>query len=249
MLFLFDWTFLLLIPALILAVWAQMRVRSAYQKYSRVRASCGMTGAELALDMIRRDDLLSGVAVGGPARAGESASALRAVNVQMVPGTLTDNYDPSRKVLNLSEGVYSSDSIAALGVAAHETGHAVQDAGKFPALVLRSTLGPAAQIGTTAAFPLFLLGFFFAASGLRVLMDLGIWVYSAAVAFTLVTLPVELDASRRALRMLRDGGYVTAEEEKGTKAVLTAAALTYVAAAAMAAMTLIRLVILRGERD
>ena len=246
---LLHWTFVLLIPALILAIWAQYKVRSAYSKWSQVRASCGMTGAEVALDMVRRSDLLSGVAVAGPAQAAEAARALSAVNVQMVPGTLTDHYDPSRKVLNLSEEVYAGESIAALGVAAHETGHAIQDATRFSALVLRSTLAPAAQIGTMVAFPLFIVGFIIGQSGSKFLMDLAILLYTAAVAFTLVTLPVELDASRRALRMLRDGGYVTAEEEKGTRAVLTAAALTYVAAAAMAVMTLVRLLIMRGERD
>lgn len=244
-----HWTFVLLIPALILAIWAQYKVRSAYSKWSQVRASCGMTGAEVALDMVRRSDLLSGVAVAGPAQAAEAARALSAVNVHMVPGTLTDHYDPSRKVLNLSEEVYAGESIAALGVAAHETGHAIQDATRFSALVLRSTLAPAAQIGTMVAFPLFIVGFIIGRSGSTFLMDLAILLYTAAVAFTLVTLPVELDASRRALRMLRDGGYVTAEEEKGTRAVLTAAALTYVAAAAMAVMTLVRLLIMRGERD
>jgi Zn-dependent membrane protease YugP len=240
-LFLWDWTIVLLFPALILAIWAQAKVKSAYAKYSKVRARSGMTGAQVAADMLRRGDL---VAVGGRPRALE---ALGAVQVEAVAGELTDHYDPRDKVLRLSEPVYGGDSLAAIGVAAHEAGHAIQDAAGYPALVLRTTLVPAAQLGSGLAFPLFLVGLFFAHSGLRFLMDVGILLFSAAVVFTLVTLPVEFNASRRALRLLDQGGYLAADEIQGARAVLNAAALTYVAAAAMAIMQLLRLILLRGR--
>jgi hypothetical protein len=147
----------------------------------------------------------------------------------------------------LSEPVYSGRSLAALGIAAHETGHALQHATGYSALGLRSTLLPAANIGSTLAFPLFFIGLILGANHL--LMDLGILLYAAAVAFTLITLPVEFNASRRAIAMLKDGGYIRPDEVRPAKAVLDAAALTYLAAAVMAVLHLLRLIILRNERD
>jgi len=244
-----DWTFILLIPAVILAAWAQMRVMGAYRKWSRVAASCGMTGAQVAADMMRRADLLADVERSNPPAAIRAANILRSVSVQAAEGQLTDHYDPASNTLNLSEGVYASNSLAALGIAAHEAGHAIQKATAYRSLVLRTTLVPAARIGSALAWPLFLIGLYVAGSGSKLLMDIAILMYSAAVAFTLATLPVEFDASRRALRMLGAGGYVREAEMPAVRQVLGAAAMTYVAAALMAVLTLIRLLLIRGERD
>jgi hypothetical protein len=246
--FFFHWTFLLLIPAVILAIWAQAKVMGAYRRWSQVRAACGMTGAQVAMDMMRRAELLAEVERGNPTAAVRAAETLRAASVEMIGGRLSDHYDPRRNVLSLSEGVYASDSIAALGIAAHETGHAIQQAVGYPAVALRTTLVPAAQIGSTLAFPLFFIGLIFV-RGSTLLMDIGILLYCAAVVFTLVTLPVEFDASRRALKMLSAGGYLTEAEMPAARQVLSAAALTYVAAALMAVLQLVRLLILREERD
>jgi len=246
--FFFHWTFLLLIPAVILAIWAQAKVMGAYRRWSQVRAACGMTGAQVAADMMRRAELLAEVERGNPTAAVRATETLRAASVEMIGGQLSDHYDPRRNVLSLSEGVYASDSIAALGIAAHETGHAIQQAVGYPAVALRTTLVPAAQVGSTLAFPLFFIGLIFV-RGSTLLMDIGILLYCAAVVFTLVTLPVEFDASRRALKMLSAGGYLTEAEMPAARQVLSAAALTYVAAALMAVLQLVRLLILREERD
>jgi len=239
--FLWDGTIILLIPAFLFALWAQAKVRGAYAKYSKVQARSGMTGAEVASALLERGDLAAGE--GGS----ESAEALAAVEVHAIPGQLSDHYDPRSRVLNLSEPVYGGGSLAAIGVAAHEAGHAIQHAAGYPALALRSTLVPAAQLGSGLAFPLFFVGLIFSNSGLRVLMDVGILLFTGAVIFTLVTLPVEFNASKRALRLLEEGGYLAADEIPGARAVLSAAAMTYVAAAAMALTQLIRLLILRGR--
>jgi len=222
----FDWTLLLLLPALFLGLYAQHRVRSAYVKYSRVPASSRLSGAEVAAMLLRRNH---------PGT----------VDVKPVPGTLSDHYDPRTRVVGLSEGIYDGRSIAALGVAAHEVGHAVQHATGYKALAWRDSLVPAANLGSSMLFPLFIGGVIF---GMRPLLDVGIVLFSFAVLFQLVTLPVELDASRRALAMLRGSGLLAEGELEPARKVLNAAALTYVAAAAMAVLTLIRLVLLR-ERD
>ena len=244
--FYFDWTLWLLAPALLFALWAQFKVRSAFQRYSRVRSSAGMTGAQLARELLRRAEVSASTEQTGGQRA---AAALGAVSVEMVPGQLSDHYDPAQNVLRLSEPVYGSDSIAALGVAAHETGHAIQQATGYGGIALRTALVPAAQLGSNLALPLFFIGLIFGRGGLGFLMDIGILLYCAAVAFTLITLPVEYDASRRAMVLLREGGYVSADELQGVRRVLGAAAMTYVAAVAVAVLTLVRLLILRGERD
>ncbi len=225
--FFFDPTFLLLIPALILAVWAQSKVKGAYRRYSAVYAREGLTAREAARKIL--DD-----------------NGLQAVPVERVRGNLTDHYDPKAKVLRLSEGVYDSRSIAAIGVAAHEAGHAIQDARSYVPLKLRNAIVPVASLGSGAAFPLFFLGFLF---GWPPLMDIGILVFLGVLVFHLVTLPVELDASSRALKILGGSGLLASDEIGGARAVLNAAALTYVAATVMAAVQLLRLVLLRGMRS
>ena len=247
--FLWDGTIILIIPAFLLALYAQWKVKSAFARYSQVQAHSGLTGAQVAQELLRRANFAGGVDRADVRAAQGAAAKLAQVRVKMGEGTLTDHYDPRTKVLQLSPPVYGSNSLAALGVAAHETGHALQHATGYAPLGIRSTLVPAAQIGSTLAIPLFLGGLIFAGSGLRILMDIGIWLYAAAVLFTLITLPVEFNASRRAVQLLQGEGFIDSSEVAGTKAVLNAAALTYVAAAAMAVMTLVRLLILRNSRD
>lgn len=225
--FFFDWTFLLLIPALGLAFYAQAKIKGTYQKYSRVNSRRGLTGVQAARYLLDQ-------------------SGLAHVQVTKVRGTLTDHYDPRKKVLNLSEGVYGSRSVAALGVAAHEAGHAIQHGLGYSPLVLRNSIVPVANFGTSLAFPLFLLGFFFR---IPTFMDIGIVFFSLVVLFHVVTLPVELNASQRALALLSSEGYLEQDEVASAKKVLTAAALTYIAAATMAAVQLLRLIVLRGSRD
>jgi len=226
MIFPYDPTFILLIPALILAFYAQFKVQSAYSKMSKIRSKKGLTGAEAGRKLLDK-------------------AGLKQVDVEEIPGNLTDNYDPRDKKLHLSQGVHNSDSIAALGIVAHEVGHAVQDAKAYAPMKLRSGLVPAANIGSNLAMPLFFIGILFS---YPLLMDLGIVAFSLAVVFTLITLPVEFNASKRAIAMLTDGGYVSTDEAPMAKSVLDAAALTYVAATAMAVLNLIRLLAIRGSR-
>lgn len=242
----FDSTMWLLLPAFAFAMWAQYKVRSSFARWSKVRVSSGYTGADVARAILERAEVEARTQRTGDTRA---AQALGAVAVEATAGELTDHYDPSANVLRLSEPVFGSNSVAAIGVAAHEAGHAVQQAVGYPGMALRALLVPAAQFGSNLAMPIFLVGLIFAGSELKILMGIGINLYIAAVAFTIITLPVEFNASRRALVLLRDGGFVSSDELSGVKQVLGAAAMTYVAAAAMAIMTLIRLLILRGERD
>jgi len=223
----FDPTFVLLIPAVLLAVYAQWKVKSTYDKYSRVACSRGYTGAQVARYIL--DDY-----------------RLQKIAVVPTAGSLTDNYDPRSGKLNLSQDVYGSNSVAAIGVAAHEAGHAIQDAKSYVPLKLRNGLVPVTNLGSTLAFPLFLLGMF---ASLPIFMDLGIILFSLAVVFSVVTLPVEFNASRRGIRVLADGNFLTAQELPMAKAVLDAAAMTYVAATTMAILNLVRLLILRSQRD
>ncbi len=224
---------LLLAPAILLAVYAQWKVRSTYARYSKVRASSGLTAAQVA------ERILSHGAVS------LDKPDLRSVKIAAVPGQLTDHYDPRTKTLRLSNP--SSRSLADIGVAAHEAGHALQDATRYAPLALRSGLVPVAQFGSQLAFPLILGGFFLRLSDLILL---GILAYAAAVLFTLVTLPVEFNASRRALRLLRETGVVASGKElTAVRQVLSAAALTYVAAAAAAVLNLVYYVmIFLGQR-
>jgi Zn-dependent membrane protease YugP len=169
--------------------------------------------------------------------------------VERVAGRLSDHYDPRKRVLRLSEGVYASNSLAALGIAAHEAGHAIQHGKGYAPLHLRNLIYPAASFGSTLAFPLFFIGFIFSTrQGPSLLMDIGILLFAVAVVFSVLTLPVEFDASRRAMAMLREGSYLTSEELTGARRVLSAAALTYVASTAMAILQLLRLILLRDRR-
>lgn len=227
--FFFDPTFILLIPALIIAIYAQSKVKSTFQRYSRVRSLRGLTGKDVARELL-------------------DMRGLGDIPVEPVKGSLSDHYDPRKKVLRLSESVYASDSVAALGVAAHEAGHALQHADNYGPLMLRNSIAPAVSIGSNAALPLFLIGFIFASS-LSWLMDVGIIFFSGAVLFSLITLPVELNSSSRALALLRQGNYLTEKELPHARAVLNAAAWTYIAAVTMALSQLVRLLILRGMRD
>jgi hypothetical protein len=219
----FDPTFLILIPAVALGMWAQMRVQSTYARYSAVWARKGVTAEMVAERLL-------------------SMFGLR-VPVERVPGNLSDHYDPRSKVLRLSDSVWGNYSIAAIGVAAHEVGHAVQDLEGYSPLRIRNSIVPVVNIGSMAALPLFFIGFLFRSG---VMMDLGILFFLGVVGFHLVTLPVEFDASRRALRLLADTGYLAPDEIRGAKAVLDAAAWTYVAATVMALSQLFRLFLLRG---
>lgn len=220
----FDPTMLLILPALLLAMWAQFRVQSTFRKYSDVPSAQGWTAAEMAADLLARNGL------------GD-------VRIERVRGSLTDHYDPRTNTLRLSETVYGSTSLAALGVAAHECGHAMQQAQGYKPLRIREKIVPVAQIGSWAAMPLFVLGL---VMSWEPLLTAGIIVFSLVVAFYLVTLPVEFDASGRALEQLEGGGYLSSAETDDAGRVLRAAALTYVAAALQAVLQLLRLVILAG---
>ncbi|MBQ1705862.1 MAG: zinc metallopeptidase [Clostridia bacterium] len=218
-----DYTYLILIlPALIFSIWAQARVKSAFQKYSAVRAGMsGMAAAQMVL------------------RSGEVAD----VAVRPISGNLTDNYDPRSKVISLSQPVYGADSVAAVGVAAHEAGHAVQYARGYAPVKVRNAVIPVSQFGAAFSWPLLMLGLLLSS---QKLMLVGILLFSAAVLFQLLTLPVEFDASRRALRALEDCGRFSETELDGARKVLRAAALTYVAALAVSAAQLLRLLMIFG---
>jgi len=224
-----DPTFLLVIPALIFALWAQWKVQSTYRKYSEVPASNRRTGREIALAIMSRNGVSD-------------------VTVEPVGGVLSDHYDPRTKVVRLSASNYQDSSIASIAVAAHEVGHVLQHAEGYAPLQIRSAIAPVASFGSMLAFPLFFIGIFFRTGFSGLLMDLGILFFTGAMLFQVVTLPVEFDASKRALAQLTSTGLVMPEEVSQAKQVLDAAALTYVAAAAMAALQLLRLILLRNSR-
>lgn len=231
----YDPTYLLVIIGAVLCMLASARVNSAYSKYSRVRIRNGMTGAEAAYRILQ----LSGICD---------------VQIQHVSGELTDHYDPSKKVLRLSDTVYDSRSLAAVSVAAHECGHAIQHKEGYLPMKLRSMLVPAANLGSKLGLPLVILGlilgigFRLPGGGYFSLAQVGIWIFTFAVAFQIVTLPVEFNASGRALKQLSAYGMMNEDEVEGCKQVLGAAALTYVAAAASSLLQLLRLVLLSGRR-
>lgn len=225
--FFWDWTYLLLIPGLILGVWAQAKVNGAYSKYSRVPSQLGRPASQVVADLLRRN--------------GNDA-----VQVTSISGNLTDHYNPATETLALSQGVYGSTSIAALGIAAHEAGHAMQKKEGYGPMRLRTAVVPLVSLGSNAYFPLFLLGIIFS---WQPLVYLGILCFALSVVFSLITLPVEFNASSRAIAMLSQGGYITREEEPAVKAVLSAAALTYVAAAVTSILSLLRLLIIARNRD
>lgn len=224
--FYMDWTYILVLIGAVLCMAASAKVNSTYSKYSRVRSMSGITGAEAAQRIL-------------------NYNGINDVRVEHIRGSLTDHYDPSAKVLRLSDAVYGSNSVAAIGVAAHECGHAVQHQQGYAPLKIRSALVPAANIGSRLGLPLILIGVLFGGAG-SVLAQIGIWVFAAAVLFQIVTLPVEFNASNRAMDMLGQYGILGQQEVGSVRKVLGAAALTYVAAAASSILQLLRLVILFG---
>lgn len=228
--FYWDPTYFLVVIGAVICMIASARVKTTYNKYARHQSASGMTGAQAAQQIL-------------------NAAGIYDVQIRHVSGNLTDHYDPRNKTLNLSDTVYGSRSVAAVGVAAHECGHAIQhDVNYFP-LNLRSAIVPVANIGSTLAWPLILIGLLFSRGTGSFLIQLGILFFSFAVLFQLVTLPVEFNASHRALMMLEDMRILNESELPKTRKVLRAAALTYVASAAAAILQLLRLVILFGGRD
>ena len=224
--FFYDWTYLLIIPGMLLGIWAQFKVKGAYAEDSRIPTRLGRPAASVVDDLLRRN-------------------GNNKVRIGRVSGELTDHYNPGNETLNLSEGVYGSASIAALGIAAHEAGHAMQKHENYAPLLLRTTIVPAVNICSTLSTPLFFLGLIMA---WEPLLTLGIILFAASTVFALVTLPVEFNASNRAVNMLVEGGYVSGEEERGVRKVRTAAALTYVAAAVTSLLSLLRLVMIANRR-
>ena len=232
--FFFDSTMLLLLPALALAIWAQYRVKTTFRRFSRIMSHRGYTGSQVARFILDHPNI----------EPSEGVKSLKRVGIESISGELTDHYDPRNRVLRLSRGVFNSNSIAALGVAAHEAGHALQHASGYLPLHFRNNIFPVANLGSWLAFPLFIGGLFIRSP---MMMDIAIYIYLGFVVFTLVTLPVEFNASRRAIKILSDGNFLTSDELPHAKAVLNAAALTYVASALMAVMQLVRLLVLRGD--
>jgi len=226
----YDPTYVFLIPAIIFTLYAQFKVKSTFRKYQEVKAASGRTGAQVAREVLDRGNLYD-------------------VPVELTPGTLSDHYDPRSRVLRLSPEVYHGRSLAAYGVAAHETGHALQHAESYLPLTIRNGVFPVANIGSNLGFFLFFIGLIFG-GGNSFLIDLGIILFTFFVFFTILTLPVEFNASNRALAILGNSGYLAPGEELGgAKKVLNAAAMTYVAAAATAIMQLLRMLFIRGGRD
>ncbi|MGN0142375.1 MAG: zinc metallopeptidase [Roseburia sp.] len=225
-----DPTYILVVIGAVICLIASARVKSTFNKYAKYRSMSGMTGAQAAERIL-------------------NAAGIYDVTIQRVSGNLTDNYNPMRKTLNLSDSVYNSTSVAAVGVAAHECGHAIQHQQSYLPLTLRSAIVPVANIGSTLAWPLILIGLFINSSTGSFIINLGIICFSFAVIFQLVTLPVEFNASSRALRMLQERGILSESEIPYTRKVLSAAALTYVASAAAAILQLLRLVLLFGGRN
>ncbi len=225
--FFYDWTYLLLIPALLLSLWAQFRVSSTFNRFSKVRASSGMTATQMAEQLLHAEGVYD-------------------VSVERTRGNLTDHYDPKNMVLRLSDSTANSTSVAALGVAAHEAGHVLQHRDGYAPLMLRTAAVPVVNIGSNLSWPLFVAGLIFS---WEPLLYAGIALFALAVLFAIITLPVEFNASKRALAALEANGYLQpGEEMRGAKKVLSAAAMTYVASAFMAIMQLLRLLAIAGVR-
>lgn len=220
-----DWTYILVLIGAVLSLIASAKVNSTFNKYQRVRSASGMTGAEAAQRILHQNGIYD-------------------VAVEHVRGNLTDHYDPKNKVLRLSDATYASNSVAAVGVAAHECGHALQHNVGYLPLRIRSAIVPAANIGSRLGIPIILLGVLLGSN--YFLIELGIWVFSLAVLFQIVTLPVEFNASNRAMVMMERYGILSGDELRTTRKVLSAAAMTYVAAAASSVLQLLRLVLLFG---
>lgn len=224
-----DPTYILVVVGAVICMIASARVKGTFNKYSQIRSMSGMNGAQVAQRVLQ-------------------AAGIYDVQVRHVSGSLTDHYDPRTKTVNLSDPVYNATSVAALGVAAHECGHAIQHAKSYAPLSIRSALVPIANFGSMLAWPVILIGLFFNTRSSGLIIDIGILLFSAAVLFQLVTLPVEFDASRRALVMLRTQGILADDELKYTRRVLKSAALTYVASAAAAILQLLRIILITNGR-
>ena len=225
----FDPTYILVIAGLLLSLWAQYMINSRFKKYSRVRSTRNITGAQVADTILRSQGIYD-------------------VRIERVAGNLSDHYDPKNKVLRLSDSTYNNTSVAALGVAAHECGHAIQHARGYVPVRLRSAFVPVANIGSYASWILILIGLLFSGSSSQLWLTAGIVCFAATVLFHIITLPVEFNASSRAIKILSSSGILYGDEIKGAKKVLGAAALTYVASAATAILQLLRLIILYGGR-
>lgn len=225
----FDPTYILVIAGVIICMAASASMRSTFNRYARVPSHSHMSGREAAENVLHRAGIYD-------------------VRIERVAGNLTDHYDPRAKVLRLSDATYHSTSLAAVGVAAHECGHAIQHAQGYAPLKIRSSLVPIANLGSTIAWPLIIIGLLFTGRSSEMFLNLGILAFSLAVLFQLVTLPVEFNASGRAIRMLESSGILYPEEVRGAKKVLGAAALTYVAGAASSILQLLRIMLIAGNR-
>ena len=225
MFYFWDPTLIILLPALVFAIWAQRLVKSTFAEWSEITVSRGISGAKAA-NMILREAGIN-------------------IQTERISGKLTDHYDPRHKVLGLSQAVYDSQSVAAIGIAAHECGHAIQHSNGYSPLIVRNAIVPVVSLGSSLAFPLFFIGMIFS---LPILLKIGIIMFTAAVAFHLITLPVEFDASRKAIAVLERMSILRPDELIGAKTVLKAAAMTYVAAATMAILNLLRMILLSRRR-
>ncbi len=225
----YDYTFFILIPGILLSIFASIKVRSTYSKYSKIGNSKNITGRAAARRIL-------------------DSAGLQNVTIEPIGGSLTDHYDPRSYVLRLSEGVYDSSSISAIGIAAHEAGHAIQHARQYSPLVIRNAIVPVVNIATNASWIIFLIGLFISSRTGIMLMNIGILLFLGAVIFQLITLPVEYNASTRAVEQLGSLNLGDGEDIRGVRKVLSAAALTYVAAMLMALLQLFRLIALRGRR-
>ncbi len=228
----FDWTYIVLVlPCILLSLWASSSVNSTFKRYSQQHSYRHITGADAAQRVL-------------------SANGVRGVRIERVSGNLTDHYDPRTNVIRLSDSVYDSTSVAAIGVACHEAGHAVQYAVNYAPIKLRAAIIPVTNIGSKLAIPLILLGILFSSLGnlSYTIVYLGIACFGLSLVFQLVTLPVEFNASRRAMQAIEEGNLLTEEEQRGAKKTLKAAAMTYVAATATAFAQLLRLIVLFGGR-
>ena len=224
-----DWTYLLVIIGAVICLLASAKVKSTYNKYSKIRSHTGLTGREAAERILRH-------------------AGINDVRVQHVSGQLTDHYDPRSRTINLSDAVYDSPSVAAVSVAAHECGHVIQHHVGYVPLTMRTNLVPIANIGSTLAWPLIIIGLLFNGNTSYYLVEIGILAFSFSVLFQIITLPVEINASKRADDILQEIGILDSEEHVYTKRVLGAAAMTYVASAAASILQLLRLVLLFGRR-
>lgn len=225
----YDPTYILVMIGVVICLLASAKMNSTFSKYSRVRSHSGMTGKEAAEALLHREGIYD-------------------VRVEYVAGNLTDHYDPRSKVLRLSDATYQQTSVAAIGVAAHECGHAIQHARGYAPLSIRSALVPVANFGSSIAWPLIIIGLIMNSQTSQLFLNLGVIAFSMAVLFQIVTLPVEFNASRRALKILGNTGMLYPDEVRETRKVLTAADLTYVAGAASAILQLLRLIMISNSR-